>query len=195
MQNSALRVSLAILFALTLFGAATASAEGAAAELGAGLVISPDYGSMLEDVYDGVGTGIGGWVNLQGGIRLPVNDQFSITPTLGLLLNYVIVTGAGRDETYLNSIVVPSVAARYAFTKAPSFYVGGEVNYNLPNTGSDYYELNSGGVGFAGFFGYAFEKYVHVEIGYLDLPVEVDTGTETSNKNMGGGIIRLGVDF
>ena len=190
MKKHLIRIGLAVLFVAAPLVAAAATDDSTAIELGAGVVISPDYGSLLEDVYrDADSTGIGGWLDLHGGVRLKVNDQFSITPTLGLLLNYVIVTGGRQDESYLNSIIVPSVAARYSFDKAPSLYIGGEVNYNIPNTGSDYYEFESGGVGFGGVLGYAFEGDMNLELGYVYLPVEVGSRDE----NLGGFLFRIGI--
>lgn len=177
-------------FAAATFAALPVRAEASTAlELGAGFVISPDYGDLLEDVYeDADSTGIGGWLDLHVGVRMALSDQLTVTPALDVLLNYVIVDGLGdEDETYLNSIVIPSVGVRYAFQQVPSLYLGGEINYNTPNSGSDFYEFDSGGMGWGAFVGYAFDA-MRMELGYLDIPVEVGA----SEENLGGVMFRIG---
>ncbi len=163
-----------------------------ALELGAGGLFSPDYRSLLEDVYPDYNLLLGGgWFQLSGGLRYRVNEQLSISPKVDVMLNYVIADGGREDESYLNYILVPGVNARFSFDKAPSLYVGGELTYNLPHTGSKYYELKSGGLGGGAFLGYVFQGDFFVELGYNYIPVEV--GSE--KKNLGGVLLRLGKAF
>ncbi len=201
MKKRIVRMCAMVAIVSPILGLLTGVASGAeaaakdkpvAVELGGGFIISPGYGSLLKDAYPHASSpGIGGWLNLQGGIRFRLSDQFSITPTLGVLLNYVIVSGGGQDENYLNSILVPSLSARYSFSKAPSLYVGGEVNCNSPSSGSDRYDLKSDGIGFGGYVGYAFEGGMNMEVGYLDLPVK----TRFSKENLGGVLLRAAFAF
>ena len=183
-------ISCAAVSALLMLCAApniSAQGEQMQVEVGAGITISPNYGDLLDDVYPGYDFSFGGygWLDLHVGLRFNATDQLSLTPTLGLLLNYTIADGGPRDESYLNSIILPSIALRYTFAEVPSLYAGGEVNYGIPNTGSDYYEFDSGGVGFGAFLGYAFDGGWSVEAGYSHVPIEVGT----LDENIGGGVL------
>lgn len=192
MKKHMQRIASALLLIAAPLVAAAANEKPVAIELGGGIIISPGYGNLLEDAYPRASSpGIGAWLDLQGGIRFRLTDQFSISPTLGVLLNYVIVSGGGQDENYLNTIVVPSVSARYSFSKAPSLYVGGELNVNSPNTGSDRYDLKSDGLGYGGFIGYALAGGMNMEAGYLNLPVK----TRFTKENLGGIVLRASFAF
>ena len=175
MRTRVIQIALAALLMAAPIVAGQESGSSVAIEIGAGADFSSDYNSVLKDIYSDYDLGFGGWgfLDIHLGVRCKLNEQLSVTPTLGVLLNYVIVSGGTHDDSYLNSILVPSLAARYSFTSTPSAYIGAEVNYNSPNTGSDIYELKSGGVGYGGFLGYAFEGDWNAELGYLYLPVEV----------------------
>lgn len=184
------RISAIVAFVMLfcVVSANDAEAEGIQFDVGVGTVISPEYRDMLEDRYFDVEGGWGWW-ELRLGLRYNVNEQFSVTPTGRLLLNYVDVLG---DDSYVNTIVVPSVVLRYAFNQNPSFFISGEVNYNIPNSGSDLHEFESGGIGYGGTLGYVFTGDWSIEAGYSYIPVEVDTG----NENIGGGVVfRFGASF
>ncbi len=181
-------VTFVMLFCIAF--ANDAEAKKLQVDIGTEVVISSDYKDMLEDYYDDVGGGWGWW-GFHLGLRYNVNEQFSVTPTIGVLLNHIEVLGWG-DDSYFNSIVVPSIVLRYAFKQAPSLFISGEVNYNFPNSGSDLHEFDSGDIGFGGTLGYVFSGDLSIEAGYTYIPVEV----EAESENIGGGIVfRLGTSL
>jgi hypothetical protein len=163
---------------------------------GFGLVISPGYNSTLNDAYsdDYAIEGGYGWLDLMLGIRLNVVRHFSITPGANLLVNFV-----SGDESFVNTIVLPGVGARYMFKDAPSLYVNGEVNYGFPNTGGRI-ESNGGGVGFGGAIGFDFDG-VDISLGYVYIPVEIAeestspmmwiASEEQTTENFGGFILKV----
>jgi len=181
---------------LVLYASSVSHAEEKQTQiyLGAGMVISSDYRSFLNDVYpDADMFGGFGFLEFSAGVRFNASDQLSLTPTLGLLLNYVTVDGTHIDESYLNSVILPSLALRYRFSDIPSFYAGGELNYGIPHSGSDYYDFDPGGIGYGVLFGYTFVGGWSIETGYRYVPVDI---VHYKTKNLGGGLIlRFGKTF
>ena len=173
--------------------------------VGVGIVISPDYRDLLEAAYPNADLWGGyGWLDLHLGLRFNANENFSITPQLGFLFNLVSIDYYYFDyydtwheeDSYFNTIIVPSISARYAFNKAPSLYLRAEVNYNIPNTGSDAYDFSSGGVGVGGMVGYEFKGGWHLEGGYTYIPVDVEWWGGKEDRNIGGGFtVRFGKAF
>jgi len=174
------------------------------------IVISPDYRDMLDDAYPEADvTGGYGWLGIDLGAQFKVVDNLTISPTVGLLFNYVSVeyeyyygsSYIGKEtDDYLNYIVLPRIAARYKFISSPiSPYIGAELNYNEPNTGSDRYELESGGLGYGVFIGFSPTENMILEAGYLYVPVEWNyKGYDfpSDKNNIGGGVlIRVGGAF
>ena len=154
---------------------------------GFGVIISPDYNDVLDDTYSEYSVSGGyGWIDFQLGVQFKATEQFSITPSVDLLVNF----GSG-DVSFINTIVVPSISAQYAFKTEPSLYVRGEVNYGIPNIDADF-DADSDGLGFGGALGYAFGSGVDIELGYLELPVEVN---DSSSKNFGGILLKLKGSF
>ena len=148
--------------------------------LGVGFVFSSDYNDLLDDVYDDV-TGGFGWLAFEFGFRQTINEHLIISPSADILLNYAYVDrNFGDDDTYFNSIILPSISARYKFSpELASFYVEGEVNFNIPNTGSDDFDFDSGGIGFGGALGYTFANKMEIEVAYKKIPVDVEIQTTT----------------
>ena len=176
-------------------GSNTASAEDTTdIDLMFGINICPDYNDLLDDAYpDAEISGGYGWLDLGIGLRWKAGDSLSVTPALGLLVNFVV-----GDESFMNSIILPRIIGRYQFGATPSFYVGAEANYNIPNSGSDRFDFESGGIGFGGVMGYRFEGDWNLEAGYLHIPVDVTpegmSGT-VREENMGGVLVRFGKTF
>ena len=155
--------------------------------VGGGLVISPGYNDVLKDAYSHSSVSGGwGWLDMQLGVRFNATPNLSFCPSLDLLLNFV----SGSD-TYANTIILPSIAVRYMFQKAPSIYLTGEVNYGLPNTGGDRIDADAGGVGFGGAIGYALDTSMNFELGYVNIPVEIGTRDE----DFGGVRLKVGASF
>jgi hypothetical protein len=129
---------------------------------------------------------------VQLGLRFKAVENLSITPGADLLLNAV----AG-DESFINTIILPSVAARYAITQGDSFYVEGAINFGIVNTGGNI-DAKSGGVGFSGAVGYAFASGFGLEAGYLRVPVEIagiGRHGKTTDENFGGFMFRVKMAF
>jgi hypothetical protein len=84
------------------------------------------------------------------------DEQIAVSPTVALMANIVSATGGPMDEDYINYIVLPAVTARFAVADAPSLYVGGELNYSIPNTTRDEIEFSFGGLGYGALIGFAF---------------------------------------
>ncbi len=150
---------------------------------GVGLLIGPGCNDAIEDAYPNhVVSGGYGWLDLELGLRLNATDQFSVTPNIDFLVNFVF-----GDESFVNMVILPALSARYALGAAPSVYLQGEVNYGIPNTGGDQIETDPGGIGFGATAGYTMKSGVDIELGYLHLPVE----SNGEDKNFGGALIRV----
>lgn len=114
-------------------------------ELGMSLVISPDYNDTLKESYPNTSvSGIGGFLGLHLGLRYRPAEHIILTPRIGLIFNYV--TSVGGADSFVNTIVQPSMSAKLLFAKGPSFYIEGVVCHNTVDTGSDAFEVE-GGVG------------------------------------------------
>lgn len=162
-------------------------------ELGTSLVISPGYNDALKESYPNRSvSGLGGWIGLHLGLRYRPYEQVILTPRIGLIINYV--TSVGGDDSFINSIVQPSLSAKYLFVKGASFYVEGDVSHNTVNTGSDAFDVE-GGVGYAAFLGYQWDSGFDVGLGYSVIPTEVTNSRGTEDKNFGGIELKLSGSF
>jgi hypothetical protein len=197
---------IAVLALVAMTSTSYAVGAGPRFQLGGGLVISPDYRNALDDAYpDADITGGYGFVGFSAGLAFKLNEQFSITPKVDFMFNYVLGLGddEGDDDSFLNTIVLPGVVARFQFAQAPALYIGGEVNYNIPNSGSDRMDMSSGGVGYGALLGFAFSEGFAVEAGYVNIPVDIEMESysyrygrykrelNSDTYNMGGGVIRF----
>ena len=170
-----------IILSLSLNIPANAREDGQGWSAGFGFVISPDYNSTLKDNYDDVSGGYG-WLHLNLGYSFVLMPRLQITPNAGLLMNFV-----SGDDSFVNTIILPALAFRYAFTEYPSVYIGAEVNYGNPNIGGNRIDADSDGVGFGGYLGYANDARLGLELGYLHIPVEVN---KQDSENFGGFVLR-----
>ena len=166
---------------LWVFAGSVEAGEGAASPtVGVKLLFSPDYNDTLDRNYADVSGGFG-FIGLGAGLEIPIGEKFTLTPQVDLYFNYVSGT-----ESFSNTMVVPALRGQFNFREGASFYVAGDVNFAIPNTGSSTYEVDSSGPGFGAFFGYMFEDIVSVEGGIRWLPVEVTDSTGVNDENFGG---------
>jgi len=180
-------------------------------EFGMLIVSSPEYQELLDGAYDRAGRlgkdeGINGWFGFYLGKRFYISSRLSIAPLFEYMITYVDVASVsetsistsylGGGTWYTNMIFLPTINARYFLNDKNSLYISGEINYNIPRTWSNNYELSSGGVGFGGSIGFQFsnnEKYGHIELGYMYVPVEVSLW---KTENIAGGyMLKFGRDF
>ncbi len=159
--------------------------------LGFDLVISQDYHDIMEQALSAYQvTGGYGWLGGDFGLRYKLSDQFSVTPSVALWINFLDL---GTD-IITNTIVLPGISVTYQFQTAPSFYARGELNYNFPNM--DLFPEATGGVGMGATFGYCFDP-LSMELGYLTVPVDVlgDVPFGFDSTNMGGLIFKTSLSF
>jgi len=176
-------------------------------EFGMLIVSSPEYQELLDGAYDRAGLlgkdeGINGWIGFYIGKRFDVTNRLSIAPLFEYLITYVDVAGVvessstyyiGGGTWYTSMIFLPTLNTRYFFNDNKNLYVSGEVNYNIPRTWSNKYELKNGGVGFGGGVGLQFSEYSHIEFGYMYVPVDVSLW---KTENIAGGyMFKWGGDF
>ena len=156
--------------------------ESADYVVGFGFVISQGYNDVLKDAYPGGSVSGGyGWMDMQFGVRFNESENWSFTPAVDVLVNFV-----SGDASFINKVILPSVSARYSFNGVPSFYLGGELNYGIPKTGGRI-DTGSNGLGFGVVAGYAFDWGMEVEMGYLGVPVKVN---DSKAENLGGFALR-----
>lgn len=176
--------------------AAHGEANAVKPELGLGFVLSPGYRDTLDAAYSDADVSGGyGWLELYFGMRYTAFPQFELMPKIEVLANYVSSTGYG--DSFANAIIQPAVNARYLFSEGDSFFVEGELSYNITYTGSDAFDVD-GGIGYAGFVGYRWEAGVGVSIGYSMLATDVTYGDwdqESGDENFGGVELRFSATF
>lgn len=160
--------------------------------LGGGIVISPDYKSMMEDAYGEVDASTIGWVDLQAGARYGLSEAFTFTPGLDLLINYFVPQEEG---TFLSYILLPSAGIQYEFQNNPAYYLGAEVSYPLASSGSEELDLSAAGPGFGAYLGYMTDKEWNIEFGYSLLPVENGAEDEAEEYNLGGFVLKVNRRF
>jgi hypothetical protein len=156
--------------------------------IGLGFVVSSGYKDVLDDSYSDYNINGGyGWLDIELGVRINITEKFSVTPGVDLLIN-----GVSGAESFVNTIILPSVAARYSFMTGSSPYISGEVNYGIPNTGGDRIDAESDGVGFGAGIGYEFDFGLGIEIGYLTIPVTVNNFRD---EDFGGFMFKINGSF
>jgi hypothetical protein len=188
------RIRLAVLVLLVLSATQSVFADSTLKpELGTSLVISPDYNDTLKEAYPHASvSGIGGWLGLHLGLRFRPVEQIIITPRIGFIFNYV--TSLGTADSFVNTIIQPSLSAKLLFTTGSSFYVEGIASHNTVNTGSDAFDVE-GGVGYAAFLGYQWDGGFDVGLGYSIIPTDVTIGNHVEDKNFGGVEIKFSGAF
>ncbi len=171
--------------------------------VGGGLLIAPEYGDYLDEIYN-PGTGyintdnFAGWIDLYLGLEFRPVEQFGIILGGDLWFNGgVEVSGGTLAESYANFIVLPSIYGQFYFTKSRTFYIKGGINFPVPETGSQYFEFKSNGVGFGVHVGVELADLIRIEGGYVSVPVTVEATdsnplfNEIKDYDFGGAQIRL----
>jgi len=152
--------------------------------IGVGLVAAPEYGDYLDDVYGPLYSGLDdyeGWVDLYLGFEYRPVSRFGIIVGGDLWINGgVDASGGPFDESYANTIIIPSIYGQLYLTKSGWLYVNAGVNFPIPDTGSKYFEFNSDGTGFGVNIGVEIADILRIEAGYVSVPVNV----EATSKNL-----------
>lgn len=154
--------------------------------LGVGFAFSPGYSDFIDDVYVD-STGLGGWFDLYAGVDYKITPQLSVFGGVDFWMN--AVESIIPSETYMNTILIPSVYVQYYFTEKRSLYVNGGIGIPIANCGSEYIDFSGDGVSLGANVGYAVgEGTVRIEAGYLLVPVKVESvQTNWSNDYDFGG--------
>jgi hypothetical protein len=180
---------------------ASESASGVGFGINTGMLISPGYQDLLNDMYDSVDTTGGApWVGFGIGINIHPNRYISIAADVELLMAFVSETSSSGDTSnfYANVMLVPSVSVRHTVTRPTSFFYGLEINRCVPTTSdSDFVWENAGtGVGFVA--GLAFPDQMYLELNLSSMPIEVslaDFPMAHEEYNLGGVQIKFRKSF
>lgn len=144
--------------------------------IGGGFVLSSGYQDYVDDVYSFAGysdQGGYGWLDLYLGFEFRPVEQFGIIVGGDIWVNGVDVVGGAIPETYVNTILIPSIYGQYYFTKSRTVYINGGINFPIPNTGSDYFEFESNGLGVGFNIGVELADIFRIEGGLVSVPVKV----------------------
>ncbi len=159
--------------------------------IGGGIVVSPGYNDYVKESYRAGGyddeSGLG-WLDLYAGIEFKLKSNFSIMAGSDLWVNKVEIEGGSLDESYLNTIIIPSIYGKFYFDEAKTFYVTGGLLIPFPSSNSDNFEFENDGIGLGGGIGLSTAEDgtgINFEFGYIYVPVEAKA-TE-SNPSVGGG--------
>lgn len=164
-----------------LYGERKLPAVHNGAYFGATLLYSSGYKKVQEAVNGG--SGVGGWVGLEGGYRLALGPDFSLSAGV-TAMGAIISDSEGKSG--LDSVVLPVVGVRYGLLGDPaSLYLGAEVSYNLPHSGSDLAKMESGGVGYNFVVGFGKGRN-GIELMYCHIPVKVSGIGDFGEEEFGG---------
>ncbi|MDR3347146.1 MAG: hypothetical protein LBN32_00890 [Helicobacteraceae bacterium] len=161
-------------------------------EFGAGFSTGGDWSDTIDKAYGGDSSGLGMFVNLQGGVPIGITENAVVKPKLALLLGLVSVDfGRGETESHADTIVIPGVAGEYylnGYKDDPSVFAGIELGLVTASGGDgNYYDLSGDGLSFGFYGGYAFGGGAKFSIGYRSIPVEVKyLGVYEESANFGG---------
>ncbi len=155
--------------------------------LGAGFAFSPGYGDYMDETYADY-TGLAGWIDLYLGVDYKITPQLSVFGGADFWFNAVEEV---FGDSYMNTVITPSVYVQYYFTPARTFYVNGGIGLPIPSTGRDGVDWSANGVTLGGNVGYAVgEGTVRFEVGYLMVPVTAEApGTSFSEDYDFGGVM------
>jgi len=179
--------------------------------VGVGVVISPELGDSIDDMYPGslgyINTDdysdYAGWLDLYVGLEIRPVNRFGIIVGLDTMIGpNVDVVGAGINEEYVSVLFVPSIYGQFYFTQSRRFYVNAGVNLPIAATGSDYFDYEGDGVGFGANIGVELAGFVRIEGGYSYIPVRVKATSEntatpnfSNSYNYGGPQVRVLFSF
>ncbi|MDR1285108.1 MAG: hypothetical protein LBJ88_02785 [Campylobacteraceae bacterium] len=196
-KSVSLKGVFALFLTFLLFNAIQAADVGF--ELGLGFDTSGDRSDILEKAYGGDSSGLGMFLELQAGVPIGVTDNVVIKPELSYLLGFVKVEGTYSDDTYIDSIFIPSLSVEYYINsrKENSFFVGANIGYPAPSSGSDgEYELEKDGVSYGVYGGYSFGGNSKIMLGYRSIPIEAVYANDVKESaNLGGVLFRFAYTF
>ena len=159
-------------------------------------VYSPANGYVNLDDFSG-------WVDLYIGAEYRPVEQFGIIVNGDIWLNGGVDAprGGAFGETYANAIFIPSLYGQFYFTKSRTFYINGGINFPIPETGSNFFEFESDGLGFEVNIGVEIADLLRIEGGYVSVPVKVKATASNpllsgeEDYDFGGAQIRLLLAF
>jgi hypothetical protein len=187
---------LASLSLVPLVFAVSAQAIDIGFEFGVGINTGGDHTDAVEEAYRTDSDGLGMFIELHAGVPIGVTENFVVKPQLSLSFSSVSVEAyRGATETYVDTIVIPGVAAEYYINgyKNNSVFLGAELGSVGASSGSDKdasygYKLAGDGSSFGIYGGYASGSGAKFSLGYRSIPVEVEYNLngKKESKNFGG---------
>lgn len=160
-----------------------------------GIMASPGFNSYMSGLSSD-GDAAYAWLNASISSKIRINDNWAVVPYLDAYLN-----GNGDADyngtTSKNTLVVPSVNARYSFREDSTFYLQAGPSLVFANGGGEKAEFKGGGVGAAASFGYAFRPGIELDLGYNYTPVDStrQSNGEKTTEDFGGPFLRVGFRF
>jgi hypothetical protein len=183
-------------FVLSLVFVPNVQAADIGFEFGAGFNTGGNHTSAVEDAYGVDSEGLGLFFELHAGVPIGVAENVVVKPQLSLSFTAVSVEDAvGKTDDYVDTIVIPGVAAEYYIEgyKSDSVFIGAELGVVSASGGSDEYynvgySLSGDGVSFGIYGGYVFGGGAKFSIGYRSIPVELEYnyGGKKESENFGG---------
>jgi len=150
-------------------------------EIGLDYIGSPGLQDFVDDAYSDFSetSDLSGWLGLRAAARFNIGDYVAICPGVSAVFHGISVEVIGgtdpREEDYAMYLIVPNVVGKASVFRgdAVSIFLGGELNYNIADGGSDVFGFEGGGVGFGAFAGINLLDHAEVQLGYEYLPVDV----------------------
>ncbi|MDR0579446.1 MAG: hypothetical protein LBG21_02475 [Campylobacteraceae bacterium] len=191
-----LKSVFALLLASSLFSAAHADIG---LEIGFGLDTSGDKLDAVEKAYGTKSSGLGMFLEMQAGMQIGVNENVVIKPELSYLFGLVKVEYLYGDNVYIDSILIPAIAAEYYVNdrKGDSFFVGANIGYPIPSSGSGgVYEFEQDGMSYGIYGGYIFGGNSKISLGYRSIPVKtIYANDNRESANFGGVSLKIAYIF
>jgi hypothetical protein len=164
-------------------------------EFGAGLVLGGDHADALEESYaTDDSTGLGAFLELNIGVPIGVTENVVVKPKISFLFSPVSVDyGYDESDTYLDTIIIPAIAAEYYINgfRSDSIFLGLELGVPSPSSGNDApypyeHDFKSDGISWGIYGGYNFSN-AKFSVGYRSIPIEhTDVVYGSDSKNFGG---------
>jgi hypothetical protein len=170
---------------------------------GFGVVISPEYGDSIDDMYNTGGyinmDDYSGLVDLYAGIEIRPINRFGILVGIDTLFGANVEAAGGvLDEDYVNIIFVPSIYGQLYLTKSRWLYINAGVNFPFADSQSEYFDLEGDGAGFGANVGVELAHFLRIEGGYTYIPVTVKASSKNGvnsdfegSYNYGGAQLRI----
>jgi hypothetical protein len=175
-------------------------------EVGLGVIVMPEYNTLLNDIYADQRAGFA--IDYKLSLQRKIIKGLTIGPKVDFAL---LATDYGWQAKKLsgdfNYVILPGVSSRYTFKSLPSLYLQAEIDCGWSQSGTGRYDFESWTLAYGAFVGYSLMvdeplpdhgANAYVEIGYLEFPVDVtlnDNSEVRKNVNLGGYLLRVGVIF